>query len=106
VFEALNVHFIQNKNLEIIIKAQQNKVPLKATVVNINNGGLLVKVLNIDAFLPKSEVDIYEFNSHKFLLNKTVDIMVLDVQERSIIVSRKAYIEYIDQDNFKSQDKA
>ncbi len=105
VYEALNVHFIQNRNLELIIKAQQNRVPLKASVVNMNNGGLLVKVLNIDAFLPKSEVDTYEFNSHKFLLNKTIDIMVLEVQERSIIVSRKAFIEYTDRDSFKIEEK-
>jgi len=70
--------------------------PFKGLVVNMNAGGLLMKILGIDAFLPKSEVDIYEFNSHRFLLNKTIDVMVLEVQERSIIVSRKAYIEYTD----------
>ncbi len=105
VYEALNVFFIQNKNLEIIRKAQEAQIPLKATVLNMNQGGLLVKVLNIDAFLPKSEVDIYEFNSHKFLLNKTIDVMILDVQERSIIVSRKAYIKFADQDSFRQDDQ-
>ncbi|MFN4881202.1 MAG: cold shock domain-containing protein [Bacteroidota bacterium] len=104
VYEALNVHFIFNKNLDLIIKAQENKLPLKATVVNINQGGLLLKIFNIDAFMPKSEVDTYEFNSHKFLLNKVIDVLVLEVQERSIIASRKAYIEIVDRDSFKSEE--
>lgn len=105
VYEALNVHFIANKNLEVIQKAQEAKVPLKAQVVNMNQGGLLVKILGIDAFLPKSEVDVYEFNSHKFLLNKTIDVMILEIQERSIIVSRKAYIKYTDRDSFQMEEK-
>lgn len=96
VYEALNVRFVKNDNLAQILDARDNKTPLKGLVVNMNAGGLLMKILGIDAFLPKSEVDIYEFNSHRFLLNKTIDVMVLEVQERSIIVSRKAYIEYTD----------
>jgi ribosomal protein S1 len=98
VYEALNVHFVRNENLSQIIQAQQDKTPIRGLVVNMNAGGLLMKILGIDAFLPKSEVDIYEFNSHRFLLNKTVDVMVLEVQERSIIVSRKAYIEHTDKE--------
>jgi hypothetical protein len=54
--------------------------------------------------MPKSEVDTYEFNSHKFLLNKVIDVLVLEVQERSIIASRKAYIEIVDRDSFKSEE--
>lgn len=104
VYEALNVHFIANKNLEIIIKAMESQVPVQAKVYNLNQGGLLVKILGIDAFLPKSEVDIYEFNSHKFLLNKTIDVIVLEVQERSIIVSRKAYIKLVDRDTFSTEE--
>jgi ribosomal protein S1 len=102
VYEAINVQFLKNDNLSVIVEAMKNKKPLKGLVVNMNNGGLLMKILGIDAFLPKSEVDIYEFNSHKFLLNKTIDVMVLDVQERSIIVSRKAFIEYSDKEPFRS----
>jgi ribosomal protein S1 len=98
VYEALNVRFVKNDNLSKIIKAQQDKTPLRGLVVNMNSGGLLMKILGIDAFLPKSEVDIYEFNSHRFLLNKTIDVLVLEVQERSIIVSRKAFIEHSDRE--------
>lgn len=98
VYEALNVRFVKNDNLAQIVKAQEEKTPLRGLVVNMNAGGLLMKILGIDAFLPKSEVDIYEFNSHRFLLNKTIDVMVLEVQERSIIVSRKAFIEHTDKE--------
>lgn len=96
VYEAIDVRFIKNDNLDKINKAQREKTPVRGLVVNMNAGGLLMKIYGIDAFLPKSEVDIYEFNSHRFLLNKTIDVMVLEVQERSIIVSRKAFIEYTD----------
>lgn len=96
VYEALNVRFVKNDNLAQIVKARDEKTPLKGLVVNMNAGGLLMKILGIDAFLPKSEVDVYEFNSHRFLLNKTIDVLILEVQERSIIVSRKAYIEHSD----------
>lgn len=96
VYEALNVRFVRNDNLTKIIKAKEEKTPVRGLVVNMNAGGLLMKIFGIDAFLPKSEVDIYEFNSHRFLLNKTIDVLVLEVQERSIIVSRKAFIEHSD----------
>ena len=98
VYEALNVRFVKNDNLALIMASMENKTPIRGLVVNMNAGGLLMKILGIDAFLPKSEVDIYEFNSHRFLLNKTIDVIVLEVQERSIIVSRKAFIEHTDKE--------
>lgn len=106
VYEALEVRFVKNENLAQIIKSQEEKTPIQGLVVNMNTGGLLMKILGIDAFLPKSEVDIYEFNSHRFLLNKTIDVIVLEVQERSIIVSRKAFIEHTDREFSRfSRDK-
>ncbi|HZF99432.1 MAG TPA: cold shock domain-containing protein, partial [Chitinophagales bacterium] len=73
VYEALEVKFVKNDNLALIVASMENKTPIRGLVVNMNAGGLLMKILGIDAFLPKSEVDIYEFNSHRFLLNKTID---------------------------------
>jgi len=98
VYEALEVKFVKNDNLALIVASMENKTPIRGLVVNMNAGGLLMKILGIDAFLPKSEVDIYEFNSHRFLLNKTIDVIVLEVQERSVIVSRKAFIEHTDKE--------
>lgn len=106
IYEALSVQFIKNENLSLIVDAMNQRKPIQGLVVNMNNGGLLMKILGIDAFLPKSEVDIYEFNSHKFLLNKTIDIMILEVQERSIIVSRKAFIESTDNESSKFKKEA
>src|SRR6185436_10857131 len=71
VYEAINVQFLMNEHLDKIIDAFQNKKTLYGKVRDINAGGLLVDFEGIELFLPKSEVDIYEFNSYRFLLGKT-----------------------------------
>jgi ribosomal protein S1 len=96
VFEAINVHFIKNVHLEKIKKAMDNHLTLQGKVKDINSGGLLVDLDAIEVFLPKSEVDIYEFNSYRFLLGKVIEFKIIGMDQRSIIASRKQVIEESD----------
>jgi ribosomal protein S1 len=41
-------------------------------------------------------VDIYEFNSYRFLLGKTIEFKIIGIDHRSIIASRKQVIEESD----------
>ena len=96
VYEALNVEFIENEHLDKLIDAFQNNVTVTGKVRNINAGGLLVDFEGIELFLPKSEVDIYEFNSYQFLLEKKIEFKIIGIDHRSIIASRKQAIEESD----------
>ncbi len=93
VYEAINVKFIENENLSLIINAFAQKQNLKGKVVNMNSGGLLLDVLGIEVFLPKSEVDVYEFNSYSIFLGKELEFKVIGIDDRSIIASRKVVLE-------------
>ena len=93
VFEAINVKFIENENLTIIINAFAQKATMKGKVLTMNAGGLLVDVLGIEVFLPKSEVDVYEFNSYSIFLGKELEFRIIGMDERSIIASRKVVLE-------------
>lgn len=93
VYEAMDVKFILNENLDVIKDSLANKVTLQGKVLNMNAGGLLMDVLGIEVFLPKSEVDVYEFNSYSIFLGKVLDIRVIGMDERSIIASRKVILE-------------
>ncbi|GDX51697.1 hypothetical protein LBMAG27_07440 [Bacteroidota bacterium] len=93
VFEAINVKFIENENLNIIINAFAQKENMKGKVLTMNAGGLLLDVLGIEVFLPKSEVDVYEFNSYSIFLGKELEFKIIGIDERSIIASRKVVLE-------------
>ncbi len=93
VFEAINVKFIENENLSLIINAFAQKENLKGKVLTMNAGGLLLDVLGIEVFLPKSEVDVYEFNSYSIFLGKELEFRIIGIDERSIIASRKVVLE-------------
>ena len=97
VYEALDVQFIENEHLDKVINAFQNNVTLYGKVRNINAGGLLVDFEEIELFLPKSEVDIYEFNSYEFILGKKIEFKIIGIDARSIIASRKKAI--LEEDN-------
>ncbi len=93
VFEAINVKFIENENLTLIINAFAQKENMKGKVLTMNAGGLLLDVLGIEVFLPKSEVDVYEFNSYSIFLGKELEFRIIGMDERSIIASRKVVLE-------------
>lgn len=93
VFEAINVKFLENDNLEVIKEAFVSKVIMKGKVLTMNAGGLLLDVLGIEVFLPKSEVDVYEFNSYSIFLGKELEFKIIGIDERSIIASRKVVLE-------------
>lgn len=93
VFEAINVKFIENDNLDVIKEAFVSKVIMKGKVLTMNAGGLLLDVLGIEVFLPKSEVDVYEFNSYSIFLGKELEFKIIGIDERSIIASRKVVLE-------------
>ncbi|HAP01771.1 MAG TPA: hypothetical protein DCQ93_07615 [Bacteroidetes bacterium] len=93
VFEAINVRFVKNENLQTIIEAFAEKSNLKGKVLKMNAGGLLMDIYGIEVFLPKSEVDIFEFNSYTVFLNKDLDVRVISMDDRSVVVSRKVILE-------------
>ena len=70
VYEAMNVKFILNENLDVLKDSLANKVTIQGKVLNMNAGGLLMDILGIEVFLPKSEVDVYEFNFGSAGLNQ------------------------------------
>lgn len=83
------------KAWKILEESLQNGTALDSFVVNRTKGGLIVKIGNIDAFLPGSQIDlkpVYDFDAY---LNKHIDVVVLKINDsnNNVIVSHKVITE-------------
>lgn len=69
----------------------------KAKVINKNQGGFIVNILGLDAFLPGSLASANKINNFEYFIGKTINVMVEDYLEDigTFIVSNKKYIEHV-----------
>ena len=83
------------KAWKVLEESLQNGTTLDSFVVNRTKGGLIVKIGNIDAFLPGSQIDlkpVFDFDAY---LNKHIDVVVLKINDsnNNVIVSHKVILE-------------
>ena len=83
-----------NKSWERINQAMDNQETIKAFVKCQTNGGTIVNVFGIDAFMPKSQTDRYRVDLES-LIGQTIDVKVIKINQefRNVVVSRKTVIE-------------
>ena len=83
------------KAWKVLEDSLQNGTALDSFVVNRTKGGLIVKIGNIDAFLPGSQIDLKPVFDFGAFLNKHIDVVVLKINEanNNVIVSHKVLIE-------------
>jgi len=93
--------FEEHKNnarlFEKIKSCYEGKEVLQGTVLSRTNGGLIVEVWGINAFLPGSHVDVKFVDNFESYIGEVLDLSILkfDYNDKSIIVSRKLVIEAI-----------
>src|SRR5690606_26952356 len=91
--------YIVNKNQEQffnqLVVAYQDGAILKGTVLSRTNGGLIVSILNNNAFLPGSHIDVKTVTDFEIYIGKDIDLKIikLNQESKSIIVSHKVILE-------------
>ncbi|WP_210498355.1 S1 RNA-binding domain-containing protein [Vibrio crassostreae] len=81
---------VERETREEVHLAIEEKNIISAKVVEVHNAGLLVRVRNIDGFIPKSLVDTVIID-RATLLGQTVSVIPLsfDPKKKNVVVSRK-----------------
>ncbi|KNF07447.1 4-hydroxy-3-methylbut-2-enyl diphosphate reductase IspH [Gottschalkia purinilytica] len=92
------------KNWEEVSKLYKNEAIINVKVKEVSDNGLIVNILGLRGFIPKSQVSnkyIKDFNSY---LNKELDVKVIDLDKTKnrIVLSRKL-IEQEEQENEKEK---
>jgi ribosomal protein S1 len=72
--------------------AKEEKTPIQATVIAVNNGGFVLSALNLRGFCPKSQIDIHTHPQEKYL-NQTFYFLITDVNAKEFIASRKVLLD-------------
>ena len=78
-----------------IEKAYNEKLPIRATVVERIKGGLTVDIMGASAFLPGSQADLRPARNLDAVKGKTLEVAIIKLNKKrgNIVVSRKQVLE-------------
>jgi small subunit ribosomal protein S1 len=100
--EDRNGHLLlSRKNASILIswekikEAHQNETIVTGLITSKTKGGLIVKVFDLETFLPGSQIDVKPITDYDQYVGKTMDLKVVKINEliKNAVVSHKAIIE-------------
>lgn len=79
------------KNWKKLLEAYENEEVVKASVKGINSGGLVVKVMGINGFIPASQITTYFVKNFKQYVDQDLDAKVLSIDEKKkrVVLSSK-----------------
>lgn len=79
------------KNWKKLIEAYENNEIVKALVTDSNTGGLVVKVLGINGFIPSSQITTYFIRHFKQFEGKELDTKIISIDEkkRRVVLSSR-----------------
>jgi len=89
---------------EFLLNANQNQIPLEATVEKEIKGGFLVKIgAGAGGFCPYSQMDIKKIDDAASFVGKKLDFLVLEYGDngRKVILSRRPLLEKIEQEKIQ-----
>ncbi|MSS76998.1 bifunctional 4-hydroxy-3-methylbut-2-enyl diphosphate reductase/30S ribosomal protein S1 [Anaerococcus sp. AGMB00486] len=83
------------KNWKALRDAYENKETVKGDVVGSNKGGLTVKVMGINGFVPASQIAPYFVKNFKKFVGEHWDLKIISIDERKnrLVLSRKDIVE-------------
>jgi ribosomal protein S1 len=89
--------FVENKRYEFIKETKKCETPYSAKIISKNNGGFLVEIDGVEAFLPGGQAAANKIVNFNELIGKNVMVMIEDYirEGDTFIVSNKKYIQYI-----------
>lgn len=70
------------KNWKKLLEAFENEEVVKASVKGVNSGGLVVKVMGINGFIPASQITTYFVKNFKQYVGQDLDAKVLSIDEK------------------------
>lgn len=80
---------------EKIAAAQENDEVILGYIKNRVNGGMIVDIFGIEAFLPGSQIDVRPIKDYDAFVDKTMEFKIVKVnpEYRNVVVSHKVLIE-------------
>lgn len=80
---------------EKIAAAQENDEVILGYIKNRVNGGMIVDIFGIEAFLPGSQIDVRPIKDYDAFVDKTMEFKIIKVnpEYRNVVVSHKVLIE-------------
>ena len=87
-----------------IERANNQNLPIQATVVERTKGGVTVDILGARAFMPGSQIDLHPIRNLDVLKGQTFDVAIVKLNKKrgNIVVSRKQLLE---QDQKEKREK-
>lgn len=76
----------------MLAEAAQQQVPVRGTVSRVVNGGVIVDVSGVDAFMPASQVDIVRVPDLGSLVGQEIEALIVEFQpekSRAVVSRRK-----------------
>ncbi len=83
---------LRNENREKFNENTKNNERIKAKVIKVTRGGLLLRYNDIEVFMPTSHIDVERINPEDFN-GQVLDCKVIENDERRIVVSRKLLLQ-------------
>ena len=80
-------------DLETLEEAMAAEIPVEGHVVKHNAGGFTVKVGQVTAFCPRSQIDRIVPEELEGFLNKTYSFLVIDIEGSKVVLSRRRILE-------------
>ncbi|MBK1637422.1 30S ribosomal protein S1, partial [Rhodovulum adriaticum] len=87
------------KNWKKLLEAFENNEIVKASVKSTNSGGLVVKVMGINGFIPASQITTYFVKNFNQFVGQELDTKILSIDEkkkRVVLSSRVLQEEKLD----------
>ena len=83
------------KNWKKLIEAFENNETVKASVKGSNTGGLVVKVMGINGFIPASQITTYFVKNFKQFEGQELDTKILSIDEKKkrVVLSSRVLLE-------------
>lgn len=80
------------KNWKRLMDAYENGEVVKASVKGSNSGGLVVKVMGINGFIPASQITTYFVKNFDQYIGKELDTKIINIDEKKkrVVLSSKA----------------
>lgn len=82
----------ENESLEQLAAAQAAGLPVQATVVGHNKGGLELELFGVRGFCPASQVDLHRVDELGAYLGQTFLFRIQQVDGRKLVLSRRALL--------------
>lgn len=89
----IRVRLGQDADLRSIKVAQEGNIPVEGKVIGHNKGGYEVKIANVRAFCPHSQIDLVRVEDPETMIGQNFTFRIVEIKENGgVVVSRAALL--------------